>query len=255
MDQQILKRLKELEKEKHVKVLFAVESGSRAWGFASTNSDWDIRFIYVHKLPYYLSTQELKDNIEFIEGDLDFQGWELRKALKLLAKGNPPMLEWLDSPIKYVEDKTFSKELFTMASNCFSPKTAIYHYMGMAKRNYNQYIKGKSYVKLKKYLYVIRPLLSCMAVQDSGSMAPTLMSASMPLLKPFKAYSEVVQLLERKKAGEELDEEPAINVLNDFIEESLFFFELYVQDAKSANIDYNELNKLLYKEVLKFDKE
>jgi predicted nucleotidyltransferase len=255
MTQTILNKLEELERKYDVKILYACESGSRAWGFNSKNSDYDVRFIYVHKLPWYLGVNENRDVIEEIEGDLDLSGWELRKSLKLLAKGNPPLLEWLNSPIIYHQDPTFTLELNLLADNCFSAKSAIYHYLNMAKRNYNQYIKDKSYVKLKKYLYVIRPLLSCMAIQDSKSMPPTAMDLSMDLLKPFTAYAEVLALVEAKKAGKELEQGPSNTILNDFIEESLFFFELYVMDIKGVKIDYKALNRLLFSQVLEYTDE
>jgi len=255
MTQKILNKLSELERKHDVKILYACESGSRAWGFSSKNSDYDVRFIYVHKLPWYLGVNENRDVIEEIEGDLDLSGWELRKSLKLLAKGNPPLLEWLNSPIIYQQDPKFILELNLLADNCFSPRSAIYHYMNMAKNNYDSYIKGKSYVRLKKYLYVLRPLLNCMAIQDAKSMPPTAMDLSMDLLKPFTAYSEVLALVDAKKAGKELEQGPSNTILNDFIEESLFFFELYVMDIKGATIDYKALNRLLSSQVLEYTDE
>jgi len=255
MRQQILNKLSDLEKKYDVKVLYACESGSRAWGFNSKNSDFDVRFIYVHRLSWYLGVNAHRDVIEEIDGDLDCSGWELRKALKLLAKGNPPLFEWLSSPITYITDPTFTLEFNILADSCFSTKSAIYHYLNMAKGNYNQYIKGKAYVKLKKYLYVIRPLLSCMAIQDSKEVPPTSMDSSMDLLRPFMAYPEVVALIEAKKAGLELTEGPSSAVLNDFIEESLFFFELYVMDIKGITIDYKALNDFLYNQILDFTNE
>jgi predicted nucleotidyltransferase len=251
----IAKRLKEIEEKYEVKILFAVESGSRAWGFSSDNSDWDVRFIYVHKLPWYVNVQDNRDVIEIMEGDLDFSGWELRKALNLLAKGNPPLLEWLGSPIVYKEDPEFVLDLLELAINSFDPRAAIYHYLGMAKRNYNQYIKDKTYVKLKKYLYVIRPLLSCMYIQETGSMAPTLMDASMPFLSGNIAYSEVEKLITAKKAGAELDMGSSNPILNQFIEETMLFFDLYVLDLKSPTVDYEALNKCLFKQVMDFTNE
>src|SRR5215831_16213984 len=99
---EIEKELKRLEEEKKIKIVYAVESGSRAWGFASTDSDWDVRFIYVHDYDWYLSVEEKKDNIEIIlPNDIDLSGWEMRKALVLFRKSNPPLLEWLRSPIVY----------------------------------------------------------------------------------------------------------------------------------------------------------
>lgn len=255
MTKEILDKLKQIEEQYNVRILFACESGSRAWGFDSSNSDYDVRFIYVHKLAWYLSTMEHRDVIEQIDGDLDCSGWELRKALRLLAKGNPPLLEWLNSPIVYKKDDPFLDQLKIEATKCFSPKTAIYHYMGMAKRNYNQYIKDKAYVKQKKYLYVIRPLLACMAIQEQGKMPPTHMDLYMDVLKPYTAYREVVALINAKKAGLELATAPSSQVLNDFIEETLFFFELYVLDVKSSNIDYKGLDRLLNSQVLDFTNE
>lgn len=255
MTEAIQTKLKELEEQYNVRILFAVESGSRAWGFDSPNSDYDVRFIYVHKLDWYLSTMERRDVIEQIDGDLDCSGWELRKALKLLAKGNPPLLEWLNSPITYKVEQPFSTELYIQALKCFSPKTAIYHYIGMAKRNYNQYIKDKAYVKHKKYLYVLRPLLACMAIQDMGCMPPTEMDRYMHVLAPYKAYPEVLALINAKKAGLELTTAPASQILNDFIEETMFFFDLYVMDAKGAKIDYIALDRLLNSQVLDYTNE
>jgi predicted nucleotidyltransferase len=252
MNQRILNKLEELERKHDIKILYACESGSRAWGFHSGNSDYDIRFIYVHKLSWYLSVTENRDVIEEITGELDLSGWELRKALKLLAKGNSAIIEWINSPIVYLSDPEFTLELNILADTNFNIKSAIYHYIHMAKNNYNSYIKGRSYVSVKKYLYVIRPLLNCMFMQNYRSMPPASMDLSMGLLEPFKAYSEVVVLIKAKKAGKELGQGPSSRVLNDFIEESLFFFELYVMDIKGVRVDYRALNKLLYDQVMRF---
>jgi len=255
MTQKILDKLDEIERKYGVKVLYACESGSRAWGFSSDNSDYDVRFIYVHKLPWYLNVNEGREVIEEMDGDLDVSGWELRKALKLLAKGNPPLLEWLNSPIVYRQDPKFFLEFSLSADQCFSPKSAIYHYLNMASGNYNQYIKGRSYVKLKKYLYVLRPLLSCMAIQEDKQIPPTNMHLSMRLLEPFAAYPDVLSLIKDKQSGKELEQGPSSNSLNDFIEESLFFFELYVMDIKGVKVDYKALSRLLYSQVLEFTNE
>ena len=255
MNQKILSKLNGIERLYNIKILYACESGSRSWGFNSSNSDYDVRFIYVHKLNWYLSVQDNRDVIEEMDGDLDCSGWELRKSLKLLAKGNPPLLEWVNSPIVYLQDPKFTLEFNLLADSCFDSRSAIYHYLNMARRNYNQYIKDKAYVKLKKYLYVIRPLLSCMAIQEDKCMPPTAMNLSLGLLEPFAAYPEVLALVEAKKVGQELEQGPASTILNDFIEESLFFFELYVMDIKGTKVDYKALNSLLYSQVLEFTNE
>lgn len=254
MTKTIINKLRDIERKYNIRILYACESGSRAWGFSSNNSDYDIRFIYVHRLDWYLTTQDNRDVIELMEGDLDFSGWELRKALKLMAKGNPPLMEWINSPITYIEynDNCFVADFEELTRNSFNSKAAIYHYLGMAKRNYNQYIKDKAYVKLKKYLYVIRPLLSCIYIQEKGKMAPTLINPALALIESYKAHAEVVALITAKKAGQELDMGLANEVLNQFIEETMFFFDLYVLDLIAPKVDYKALNKLLYKQILDF---
>lgn len=246
----IQERLKKIESQYNVQILYAVESGSRAWGFSSENSDYDVRFIYVHKMPYYLSVQDRRDVIEIMEGDLDFSGWELRKALKLMAKSNPPLLEWLRSPIVYQADPDFTYEFRQLAENHINLRNIIYHYLHMAKGNYNQYIKGRDKVRLKKYLYVLRPLLACEWVKDKQSMPPMEMDATLGLIERLEAHPEIRRLVERKRAGEELSEGDANPVLNDYIETALFYFELYAKDIKGTEPDFDSLNKFLLKCVV-----
>ena len=208
-----------LERDRNIIILYAVESGSRAWGFASTNSDWDVRFIYVHNYDWYLSVEEKKDNIEFIlPNDIDLGGWELRKALLLFRKSNPPMLEWLNSPIVYKETLSTAAKMREAAAEYFNPKSCLYHYFNMARGNYQAYFKDNE-VRVKKYFYVLRPLLACGWIERTGEMAPVefdiLMQAEIidPLLK-----GEINDLLARKKSGEELDKGARIPMLDAYIE-------------------------------------
>ncbi len=134
MKRKILEKLKQIETEKNVKILFAVESGSRAWGFASPDSDYDIRFIYKHEPDYYLSLWEKPDVIEFMTADdLDGSGWDIAKALKLLAKSNAPLIEWLYSPVVYFQDAAFVNQMKLLAKDCFSPIATLHHYLGTTK--------------------------------------------------------------------------------------------------------------------------
>ena len=104
MNHLISSRLTEIESENKIKIVYACESGSRAWGFPSANSDFDVRFIYIRPVEWYLSIDEKRDVIEHpINEQLDINGWDLKKALQLLRKTNPPLLEWLGSPIIYIE--------------------------------------------------------------------------------------------------------------------------------------------------------
>ena len=149
-----------IEREEGVRVLFACESGSRAWGFASPDSDYDVRFVYVQPRDWYLSIGDQRDVIERPIVDLyDVSGWDLRKALRLFRKSNPPMLEWLGSPIVYRERTTAAASLRRIAARSFSPRACAFHYLHMARGNYREYLQADA-LPLKKYLYVLRPLLA-----------------------------------------------------------------------------------------------
>jgi uncharacterized protein len=118
--QRVRDALAQVETERNVRVLFACESGSRAWGFASRDSDYDVRFLYVHRRDWYLSVEDRRDVIERpIADDLDVSGWELRKALRLLRKSNPPLFEWLKSPVVYRRDPAFAGELGALAAEFY----------------------------------------------------------------------------------------------------------------------------------------
>ncbi|SEN75352.1 nucleotidyltransferase domain-containing protein [Lihuaxuella thermophila] len=224
---QILEELKKIEKEEQVRILYACESGSRAWGFPSKDSDYDVRFLYVRRIEWYLSIFEKRDVIERpIHGMLDINGWDLRKALNLFRKSNPPLLEWLQSPIQYDENYSVAGQLRQLSSSAFSPKSCMYHYLNMAKGNFREYLQG-DLVKIKKYFYVLRPILGCMWIEEKNTMPPMEFAQLVEELLPANSElrSEIAQLLERKKSGEELDLEPKIAVIHDFIHEKIGHFE------------------------------
>jgi len=161
MRKRIVRQLENIESDKDVQILYACESGSRAWGFASKDSDFDVRFIYLHPINWYLSISDKRDVIERnIDDCLDISGWEFRKALQLFRKSNPVLLEWLQSPIVYMEKYIAANKLRNLMSVYFSPKSCLYHYLHMARGNYREFLGGDQ-VWLKKYFYVLRPVLAC----------------------------------------------------------------------------------------------
>ena len=144
MRQAICNQLVQIEQEHRICILYAVESGSRAWGFASRDSDYDVRFIYIHPLDWYLSIRDQRDVIECpIDHELDVSGWDLRKALGLFAKSNPPLLEWLGSPIVYKDSNGLADRLRCLLIETFSSQRCMYHYLHMARGNYREYLKGE----------------------------------------------------------------------------------------------------------------
>lgn len=230
MTDEIIKELTRLEKQHDIKILYAVESGSRAWGFASTDSDWDVRYIYIHKSEWYLQIDPQRDNQEeILPNDIDLAGWELRKALRLFRKSNPPMLEWLRSPIVYLQQYSTAAQLRDLTSSYFNPKSCIYHYLHMAEGNFQSYLQ-KENVRVKKYFYVLRPILACDWIKSTNTMAPTEFHELLESqVTDSLVKTEIHNLLDRKSRGDELSEEPKIQILHDFLEEKIKFYKEYVK--------------------------
>lgn len=157
MRDMIRQQLKQIEQEEQVRIIYACESGSRAWGFPSQDSDYDVRFLYVRPLEWYLSIEDKRDVIERpISDQLDINGWDLRKALKLFRKSNPPLLEWLQSPIQYDEQYSVAQHIRALSPLTFSPKSCMYHYLNMAKGNFRDYLQGDQ-VRIKSISMFFAP--------------------------------------------------------------------------------------------------
>jgi predicted nucleotidyltransferase len=173
MKERVLAELARVEREKGVRVLLAVESGSRAWGFASPDSDYDVRFIYSHPSHWYLSVFEGRDVIEeMLPGDLDVSGWELRKALRLFSKCNLALNEWLGSPLVYCGILEFRQALLELLPQVFNPIAGIHHYRSMATQAFeSSYVEGR--IGIKKLFYVLRPLLACRWIERWQGQPPT----------------------------------------------------------------------------------
>ena len=154
----ILNELSTIEEVGNLRVLLAVESGSRCWGFASPDSDYDVRFVYARPLQDYLRLGKHRDTIEWRLDDVyDVAGWDISKYLRLLRSSNPSAFEWLGSTIIYTEAPEFCA-VRELASECYNSAAGVHHYLGMAKNNWHA-MEGE-HVKLKKYLYVVRALLA-----------------------------------------------------------------------------------------------
>lgn len=218
----ILSHLKTIETEERVRIVYACESGSRAWGFPSSDSDFDVRFIYIHSLDWYLSIEKRREVIECpIEGNLDINGWDLRKALQLFRKSNPPLLEWLGSPIVYREVGSVATRLRTLAESAYSPTASLHHYLHMAQGNYREYLQGPN-VWVKKYFYVLRPTLAMLWIEQEKGVVPTdfhiLVDA---VVTEHELKTAIHDLLVYKRAGAELDRGPRIPVISNFIDREL----------------------------------
>lgn len=252
MHEKIVSELSKIVQEEQVRILYACESGSRAWGFPSKDSDYDVRFIYIHPVDWYLSIDDKRDVIERpINDKLDISGWEIRKALRLLWKSNPPLLEWLQSPIVYWERYSVTTKIREASPLIFSPKSCMYHYLSMAKGNFREYLQGDS-VRVKKYFYVLRPILACKWIEERDSMPPMEFDQLVEELIPKgKLFSEIHQLLQRKKSGDELDFEPKITLINEFLDEQILHFsEVAGSLDVSRTVDDSRLNNI-FRDALK----
>ena len=244
--EEILARLGDIEREENVTIFYACESGSRAWGFPSEDSDYDVRFLYLRPRDWYLSVdlEEKRDVIERpISAMLDVSGWDLRKALKLLRKSNPPLLEWLSSPTIYKQSFTIADRLRALAAEYYSPVACWHHYLHMAQGNQREYLKGEV-VWLKKYFYVLRPILAIKWIESESSVVPMEFDLLVERCVESPELKEAIDnLLERKKKGQELDREPRIKVISDFVESELARLEAKEMETAPKG-DIEKLNKL-----------
>ena len=221
MEQEIQAALRRLELEDDVRVLYAVESGSRAWGFASLDSDWDVRFLYLRRPAWYLSVQRRRDVLEYpLHAGLDVSGWDLKKALGLFAKSNPPLLEWLRSPIVYREAYSLAETLRSLSARYYSSRSCMHHYLHMAEGNYREYLQG-DLARVKKYFYVLRPVLACRWIAAHGTMPPTEFASLVYDQLPPPLRKIVHELLERKRSGDELALGPRIPEINEFLDSEI----------------------------------
>lgn len=151
----------DLARAEKLNILFAIESGSRAWGFPSPDSDYDCRFLYVRPVGDHLVLQQPRDVVEFpIEGDIDAGGWDLRKALLLALGGNAVVMEWASSPMAYEEVKGFRPRLLNLLEEIVDPAKVALHYLGLARSHFDRMGNLGSEVKLKQLFYLIRPLVA-----------------------------------------------------------------------------------------------
>ncbi len=214
--------LSRIEETENVTILYACESGSRAWGFDSDDSDYDVRFFYLRQTSYYLTIQNRRDVIEKpIDDELDVSGWDVPKALELLRKSNPPLLEWLQSPIVYLQKSTFVECLRDLMDEYYSPISCMYHYLHMAENNFRKYLKDEE-VWTKKYFYVLRPVLACIWIERGHGVVPIEFGKLVDrVVGNADLKMEIETLLEAKRGGAELDRGPKNPVISGFLEREL----------------------------------
>lgn len=237
-------KLREIEAREHVRILHCVESGSRAWGFASPDSDYDVRFVYVRQPEHYLRLDKTRDVIEWqLDDTLDINGWDLQKTLRLLHRSNPTVFEWNSSPILYKTTPEWA-EISAVIDRFFLMKTGLCHYLSMAKKQYQAYLRGDA-VRLKKYFYVLRPVLACRWILERQSPPPMCFAELAQACLDAELVPVVTDLLRRKAETPELGFGGRIDVLNDYLVASMAEIDGRIRalpDGPAAKWD--ELNEL-----------
>ena len=249
-------KIKEIEEKENIRVLHAIESGSRAWGFASPDSDYDVRFIYLRNKDFYLSLRENKDFIDWeLNEVLDINGWDLKKVLQHFHKSNATLFEWSNSPVVYYTTDEWKQLYETVASKYFSCKSALYHYYGTANKNYHEHL-CEDMVKYKKYFYVLRPILACRWIAEKKCPPPVLFDELFNSALEDDMKPAVEELLAKKVKMSEADKAPKIDVINQYIEEKLAYYkDLLEKMDDDRNPDWEPLEDIFRKIVVDPDKE
>ena len=250
IQREIQDNLNVIEKKYDITILLAVESGSRAWGFASPDSDYDIRFIYMHKPEEYLRIDAMKDVVEWqLDEVLDINGWDLKKALLALGKSNPNIMEWANSPIIYRKTDQWD-EIWKVAQTYFSEKSALCHYYGTARSTYQGFLTGDQ-IRYKKYFYALRPLLCCRYIERYHKIPPMEFNTLLGLFDGSdadlsdKLFQNIQELLKRKVITEEKDLNPQMPEIIDFIKvECLKQKQISEALKDDRKHDFSELNQV-----------
>ena len=246
MEREISKRLDAIEKREAVRILFACESGSRAWGFQSADSDYDVRFIYIRPREWYLrlDSEKCREVIEEpIEDVLDINGWDLKKALRLMKKSNPVLMEWMQSPIIYRQEPSFTECMTGLMGRYRSPAACYHHYSSMARSNFREYLRG-DHIRIKKYFYVLRPLLAMIWIERGMGVVPMEFEILMEqVLEDEQLKSDIRNWVAEKRKGFESETLPRIESLSNFIEGELSRLEKLPPQLEHPREGFEELNR------------
>ncbi|GAA4925370.1 nucleotidyltransferase domain-containing protein [Mucilaginibacter defluvii] len=247
MKEIILQKLAELEQSENIRILYACESGSRAWGFASPDSDFDVRFIYARNVNHYLSIAEMPDVVGLpVNEVLDIGGWDLKKALKLFLKSNGPLYEWLQSPIVYHQDNIFTNELRGLMPAYFSLRSGGNHYLSMANNTLRDDLQS-DIVKLKRYFYALRPALACQWIVEKQTVPPMEFDKLRVLISDQKVQKSIDDLLDQKKTADEKAFIKPVALLNEWLTDILNNCQEQMPLMPSDKKDADELNEVFRK--------
>ena len=248
VEDQIDELLTRLEAQHGFRIVYACESGSRAWGFASPDSDYDIRFLFVRPERFYLSVIPGTEAIDLpLEGDLDAGGWDVRKAAGLLGKSNGALVEWLHSPIVYRAAPGFLDRWRSVAVDVFSPKASADHYRGLAKQMLHAKLSSPQ-VRAKDYLYALRSTLAARWVLDGRGIPPVPFAELLPMADDA-VRALVPDLLRHKEATAESERMERVPALDEFLHSAMETTEQHLSKIPPPKIRVDAVDLLLRREV------
>lgn len=240
--------LTNIEKTKKVKILHACETGSRAWGFPSPDSDYDVRFIYCHEKDWYLNLSQRKDTIEYMMDETwDVTGWDLKKSLLLLKKSNAPLIERFQSPIAYYGDGLFKEQFKQLVETYYSPAAVFFHHYSLVKKFWED-LKDSTEVRLKNYCYLIRSLLSCNWIINNNSVLPMHIEGLMVLIDE-SSRNRLRELIQLKTGVGEKYFHPKDKVLNEWIIELWELVEASKENLGVNRTDMKQLNEFFLEKI------
>ena len=249
MKDTILQKLTDTENKHGVKVIHAIESGSRGWGFAAKDADYDCRFIYVHPRDWYLTVQDKKDFIEAEQNEVfDIKGVDISRALRFIVKPDCTIYEWLSSNEIYVCNEPLVKLLKELTLDYFNPVPLNWHYLSLAKKMVGD-IDSADEAKIKKYFYVLRPIVNLNYIAQHGKM---------PYMEYVRTLAEsdtsleirmaIDELLSIKLASTEHHKIPKNQLLVDYFKTEIDKFEESMKSIKhDKNRDYERVDAVFRK--------
>jgi len=238
--QNIIEKLHQIEAKHDMKIILAIESGSRGWGFAAADADYDCRFIYVHKAERYLSVFEMP---EFIEHELnetyDIKGYDLKRAIKYIVKSQAVINEWLSSNVIYIKNESIIQRLQSLAADFFNPVPISHHYLSLARKMLAE-ITASDEAKIKKYFYILRPIANLNFIHQYNKMPFMEYDKTLEATAPPQDIFNAVQELKKRKASlPEHDKIPTHNQLIEYFSTEISKFEEILREAKQQkNKDY-----------------
>lgn len=243
---EIVRRLQSMAKARDIEILFACIAGSHAYGTQTEASDVDVRFIYRHPLPWYLTIERKDDFIEYTEGTTDevkydFVGWEIRKTLGLLRKSNPQLFEWFNSPtilINKIDDIALSAPCY------WNQYAACQHYLQFARNTYFDAIEEGD-VKNKALVNAVRLILACDFIMRHDEIPPVQLELLVDPL-PTELRSQLRYSYKNKHEKTSVTHSPlCVWMLDQITEKSILAKEI----TRKAKLDPEPLNKILQRLV------